>query len=153
MTDQELVKRKARGLNAERELVKKLWKMGFAVIRGPASGSRIKKGVYPDIVVIKNRHIFVFEVKKRSKPSPIYIDKDQIEKLKEFARRAGGEALIAVKISSLRTWKVVPLTHINEHPTTAKIKIDRDIIEKAEDLVEYINKKINVGLDSFIVKT
>lgn len=149
MDGKELVKRRSKGINAERELVTKLWKLGYAVIRGPASGAKIRRGVYPDIVVIKNRHIFVLEVKKRSKLDHIYVDKDQIEKLKEFARRSGGEALIAVKISEFRVWKAIPITYVKE-VSNNKIRIDKEIIEKAQDLFEYLNNRINITLDSYI---
>lgn len=151
MVQQEVIKRKIRGIYAERELVVKLWKLGFAVIRGPASGSRVKKSVYPDLVIIKNKHIFVLEIKSRSKLSNIYIDREQIEKLKEFARRAGGEALVAIKISSLRIWKAIPITQINEF-SSSKVKIDRNVLQNAEDLISYINKRVNLSLDNYISK-
>lgn len=149
MKDQDVVKHRIRGISAERELVVKLWKLGFAVIRGPASGSRIKKSVYPDIVAIKNRHVFVIEVKKRSKPDHIYISREQVEKLKEFARRAGGEALIVVKVSGSNIWKAIPLTYAKEI-SLSRFRIDRDVVEKAEDIMNYINKRINTSLDTYI---
>uniref|UniRef100_A0A7C2Z229 Crossover junction endodeoxyribonuclease Hjc n=1 Tax=Ignisphaera aggregans TaxID=334771 RepID=A0A7C2Z229_9CREN len=144
-------RRRTTGVSAERELVSKLWKQGFAVIRGPASGSRIKKGVYPDIVAIKNRHVFVIEVKKRAKLDHIYIDREQIEKLKEFARRAGGEPLIAVKVAEKRVWKAVPISNVKE-VSMDKCRIDKGIIEQAEDLMNYLNSRINLGLDSYLSK-
>lgn len=146
MEPQEAIRRKPRGgISAERELVLKLWKLGLAVIRGPASGAKVKRSIYPDIVALKNRHIFVIEVKKRSKLDHIYIDRRQIEKLKEFARRAGGEPLIAVKISGLRIWKAIPLANI-EDVSTDKVKINKKVIEEAEDIISYINKRINMCL-------
>ncbi|MEM1645785.1 MAG: Holliday junction resolvase Hjc [Ignisphaera sp.] len=151
MGEKDINRKKSKGANAERELVVKLWKLGFAVLRGPASGSKIKKGIYPDIVAIKNRHIFVFEVKKRTKLSHVYISKDQIEKIKEFARRAGGEPLVAVKISELQAWRAIPLTHIRE-VSPSKVRIDKEIIEQADDLLVYLNNKINTTLDSYIRK-
>lgn len=151
MNEKDIGRKKSKGVNAERELVVKLWKLGFAVLRGPASGSKIKKGVYPDIVAIKNRHVFVFEVKKRNKLGHVYINKDQIEKIKEFARRAGGEALIAIKISALRAWKAIPLAHTKE-VSPSKVRIDKEVIEQADDLLTYLNNKISTTLDNYIHK-
>jgi len=151
-----LPKRRQRGISAERELVRKLWKLGFAVVRGPASGAKIRRSVYPDVVAIKNRHIFVIEVKKRSKLDHIYIDRTQIEKLKEFARRAEGEAVIAIKVAELGSWKIIPLDIIMNNTveiSSEKIRIDKEMIKNAEDLIEYLRKRINIGLDAYISKS
>jgi Holliday junction resolvase len=143
---------KRKGTEAERELVKKLWKMGFAVIRGPASGAKIRHAIYPDIVAIKNCKVFVFEVKKRKELKSIYIDSRQLQKVLEFARRAGGEALIAIKIDSLKSWKVLEVSKIlpSQDALPEKVKLEKEVIENAEELFSYLSKKINLGLDKFI---
>ena len=147
----ETKKIKKRGVQAERELVKKLWKMGFAVIRGPASGSRIKKAVYPDIVAIKNSKVFVIEVKKRRELKSCYLDTKQLLKIIEFANRAGGEALMAIKIDSLKMWKALEVSKIMpQGALPEKIKVDREVIDKAEELFTYLSKKFNMGLDKFM---
>jgi len=145
------VKGRRRGFHAERELVQKLWKMGFAVIRGPASGAKIKSGIYPDVVAIKDGKIFVFEVKERKDIASIYVDKRQVEKIKEFAIRAGGEALIAVKIASVKSWKVINIDSLTDF-NGSKFKIPKDAIESAEDLFNYLTKKITKTLDNYIIK-
>ncbi|HIC99009.1 MAG TPA: Holliday junction resolvase, partial [Pyrodictiaceae archaeon] len=38
-----------RGFEAERDLARRLWQKGFAVIRAPASGAKTKHYVYPDL--------------------------------------------------------------------------------------------------------
>lgn len=145
------VKGREKGFHAERELVQKLWKMGFAVIRGPASGAKIKSGIYPDVVAIKDGKIFVFEVKVRKDIAPIYIDRKQVEKIREFAIRAGGEALIAIKIASVKNWKVININNLANF-NESKFKISKDVIESAEDLFNYLTKKIAKTLDNYIVK-
>jgi Holliday junction resolvase len=153
MSSNDIPKARARGFRAERELVSKLWKMGFAVIRGPASGAKIRRSIYPDVVAIKDRKIFVFEVKVRSKPSSIYIDRNQLSKVIEFARRASGEALLAIRITSLKIWKAVPVNEINIDSTTSnKIKISRDVIDRSEDLFSYISRKISRSIEEYIDK-
>jgi len=149
--DNEIKKIKKRGVQVERELVKKLWRMGFAVIRGPASGSRIKKAIYPDIVAIKNSKVFVLEVKKRKELRSCYLDSNQLLKIAEFAKRAGGEALVAIKIDSLRVWKVLEVSKIVPQGAIPKrIKVDKEVIDKAEELFTYLSRKLSIGLEKFI---
>ena len=147
----EIKKMKKGGVQAERELVKKLWKMGFAVVRGPASGAKVKKAVYPDIVAIKNSKVFVLEVKKRRELKSFYLNSKQLLKVIEFAERAGGEALIAIKIDSLKVWKVLEISRIlPQGALPERIKVDKEVVNKAEELFAYLSKKLNIGLDKFI---
>ncbi len=103
-----------RGFAHERDLVQKLWREGFAVIRAPASGSKAKHVLYPDIVAIMNRNIFVFEAKTVSSEKTIYIPREQVEKVREFSRRAGGYGYIAVKIVGSGKWRFIPIENIEE---------------------------------------
>lgn len=140
-----------RGFRAERELVARLWKMGFAVMRGPASGARIKRGVYPDIIAIKDRKVFVIEVKVRSRPSSVYVDREQVDKLLEFARRASGEAIIAIRIASLKTWKAVPIIEADfVQSSSSRVKIARSTIDESEDLFTYLSRKISRSIEEFV---
>lgn len=146
-------KARARGFRAERELVTRLWRMGFAVMRGPASGAKIRRSVYPDVVAIKDRKVFVFEVKVRSRPSSIYVDRSQLNKVIEFARRASGEAVLAVRISSLRIWKAIPISEADLNSNTSgRVKISRDTIDKSEDLFTYISKRISRSIEEYMDK-
>ena len=122
-------RRRARGYRAERELVIKLWKMGFAVMRAPASGAKIKRADYPDIVAIKNGNVAVFEVKSREKASNIYIERDQIQKLMNFTKRAGGKAYIAVKIPH-KEWKFIPVSELTQ-TKGGKYRVTKEEILKA----------------------
>ena len=95
-----------RGFEKERELSRKLWEMGFATIRAPASGARTKLTIQPDLVAAKNGRLFCFEVKTR-KRGPFYVPEEQARKLEEWARRAGALPLVAVYTN--RRWYFVPL--------------------------------------------
>lgn len=120
----------------ERDLARKFWKLGFAVVRGPASGAKVKRLVYPDLIAIKNGKIYVFEIKTREKEENIYLEKYQVEKLKEFTRRSGGRAFIAVKIINKTDWIFIPLEMLEEIES-GRYKIDRKIFSeglKIEDL-------------------
>ncbi|MEL9940298.1 MAG: Holliday junction resolvase Hjc [Ignisphaera sp.] len=152
MSDANTKRIKSSGASAERELVRKLWKMGFAVIRGPASGAKIKRGVYPDLVALKDSKIFVFEVKRRKELKTIYVESKQVLKIIEFARRAGGEPLLAIRIDSLKTWRVIELNKIiaSETISNKNIRIGKEVIESAEDLFTYLSRKLSIGLDKFM---
>ncbi len=91
-----------RGVDAERELANILWNKGFAVIRGPASGAGTRRRFQPDLVIIKSGKVAVIEVKRTSE-LPVYIRPEQVLGLSEFAKRAGAQAFIAVRLKG-RKW-------------------------------------------------
>ncbi len=125
-------RRRSRGYRAERNLVIRLWRLGFAVLRAPASGAKIKRADYPDIVAIKNGKIAVFEVKSRKELSTIYIKEEQLRKLKTFTQRAGGRAYIAVKIPRIE-WKFIPIEELERTPK-GRYRVHRDTIAKSPGL-------------------
>jgi Holliday junction resolvase len=140
-----------RGFEAERELVRKLWRKGFAVVRAPASGAKAKRIIYPDVVAIYQGRVLVFEVKTRSKLEAIYIEGDKVLKLKEFARRAGGEAFIAVKIKG-EGWYFIPLEALNY--TGKHYRLDAETIkEQGLRFEELISRIVNSSLEMFGVRS
>ncbi len=123
---------RSRGYRAERELVNELWRLGFAVMRAPASGAKIKKADYPDIVAIKQGRVAVFEVKSRKKIQTIYIEKEQINKLINFATRAGGIAYVAIRIPH-KGWKFIKAQELEE-TKGGRLKATKEKIERAPGL-------------------
>lgn len=142
-------KLRMRGFEAERDLARRLWQKGFAVIRAPASGAKAKHYVYPDLVAIWRGKILVFEVKRRTKLTTLYIDAKQVEKLREFCRRAGGEAFIAIKIVDEKKWYFVPLTEL-EQIETGKYRISAEKIRSALTLEELVKRYTMEALDKYI---
>jgi len=128
-----------RGFHYERELARMLYREGFAVIRAPASGSKAKRVFYPDIVALYKKNILVFEVKTRSEPSDIYIDKYKVERLRDFAERSGGEAYIAVKTTSTGEWRAVPLRDLWT-TREGNYRVSKFILERSINLGELIKK-------------
>ncbi len=121
--------RRRKGFSRERELARLLWKHGFAVLRAPASGAKTRRIIYPDLVALKNGVILVFEVKTRENPSTIYIKREQMNRLKEFVYRSGGQGFIAVKIMDGRGWRFIPLDMVEETPG-GNYKISLDTLEQ-----------------------
>lgn len=140
--------RRRRGFEAERELVRKLWSRGFAVIRAPASGARARLAAYPDIVAIFKGRIYAIEVKYRRDNAPIYIDRTQLEKLIEFSRRAGATPLIAVKRAH-KGWKLISIDQV-KGTNTGRIKIDDEVLNNGVSLDEFITIATNTGLRKFM---
>lgn len=118
-----------RGFNKEREFSRRLWNMGFATVRAPASGSKARLVVQPDVVAAKGGRIFCFEVKTRRR-GPFYIGEEQVRKLCEWAKRAGAKPFIA--IYTKRRWFLVPLEAIEK--IEEGYRIGKEQLEGALDL-------------------
>jgi Holliday junction resolvase len=131
-----------RGFHYERELAKLLYREGFAVVRAPASGSRARRVFYPDIVALYKKNILVFEVKARGELSDIYIEREKVERLRDFANRSGGEAYIAVKITSMGEWRAVPLKDLwttkEGNYRVSKFTLERS--NRLEELLERVKR-------------
>jgi Holliday junction resolvase len=129
------------GKRYEMELARKLYKMGFAIIRAPASGRKAKKIPYPDIVAIKHRNVLVISVKYRSTLGTIYVSEDELRKMVDFARRSDGIMLIAVKVRELGGWRVIPLSATNIlYSNIEKLAITVDMIRNAKGLEEWLRE-------------
>lgn len=85
---------KAKGSNAERELIHLFWEAGFAAMRAAGSGSTSFPS--PDILVGNTQRRFGIEC-KATKANKQYLNKIQIEELNKFCRTFGAEPWIAVR--------------------------------------------------------
>ncbi|HUU79234.1 MAG TPA: Holliday junction resolvase Hjc [candidate division Zixibacteria bacterium] len=90
------------GIKAERDLVHLFWNAGFAVLRAPASGGGTLLP-RPDLIAgsIKRKKFYVLEI-KTIRRDILYLDKQQIEGLIEFANRIGFEAILGIKFKNRR---------------------------------------------------
>lgn len=131
-----------KGFAHERELARRLWKEGFAVVRAPASGAKTKRVIYPDITAIYKRTVLVIEVKVFSKPRDVYIEGRKIRRLVEFAERAGGKSLIAIKFIGSGEWRLVDVRGLELTPS-GYYRIPRKLVYegiKLEELIERVKK-------------
>ncbi len=121
-----------KGAKVERELARKLWEAGLAVMRAPASGSGTRRLFYPDLVAMYKGRIAVIEVKYRTHTEGyIRIEKEKLEKLLIYAVRAGGEAFLALKVPTIG-WRIAKL-----EPGKQSLKV-RDIVDTGFDLDSFI---------------
>lgn len=131
-----------RGKAAELQLAKLLWKRGYAVMRAPGSGKKYKKLKPPDIMAVKKTDgevkVLIFEVKYRERPMTVYIADYTYNTLREYARRTGGDAYIAIKVKEWQRFVAVPLDELEEAElngkrmyriTVAKMRSAREIDE------------------------
>jgi Holliday junction resolvase len=96
---------KTKGANAERELLHMLSANGFAVVR--VAGSGMISETSADLIAGNYEKKFVIEC-KTCKEKKRYLEKQQMADLKEFAKKFGFPALIAVKFSRQGWWFIEP---------------------------------------------
>ena len=134
---------KRKGSTYERALANKLWSMGLAVLRGCSSGGGVRKRFVPDIVAIGPGFVLVLEVKYRSERKPVRIEEEKVSKLLEFAKRAGGDAYVAIKFKG-DDWRFIPITE------KASIVVKPDDLDSAYTLEQLISKYVSRSLLDFL---
>ena len=151
--DNVLTNRRRRGFSHERDLLMKLWKKGFAVMRAPASGARARRFAVPDLVAIRNGVVLAFEVKTMREERDLYVPVHQVSKLIEFVKRSGGYAFIAVKIVGHGTgWRFIPIDKIEKTPA-GNYKVSVKLFSSGlsiRDLVVLAEK--HKSIDEFFLK-
>lgn len=98
---------RALGKSAELRLARLLERLGWSVVRAPASGARRRNPV-PDVIAMKRGVILMFEVKYRDDARSIYIEAEKYEGIKRFAENAGARVYLAVKLRGSEEWLVLP---------------------------------------------
>ncbi len=86
--------KKSRGINAERDLIKKFWANGWAAMRAAGSGSQQYPS--PDIIVGREGRRFAIESKLTTEKRK-YFPREEIRDLEYFASTFGAEPWLAVK--------------------------------------------------------
>ncbi|HZX44861.1 MAG TPA: Holliday junction resolvase Hjc [Candidatus Nanoarchaeia archaeon] len=115
--------RKSKGINAERDLVHKFWANNWASVRIAGSGSMR----YPSADIIATNKVRKLAIEcKATKDTSKYIDKEDIDQLRQFAELFAAEPYIAIKFAK-REWFFLTLEDMEE--TDKSLMID---IEKAQ---------------------
>ncbi len=95
---------KAKGINAERELIHFFWKSQWAAVR--VAGSGAQRYPSPDILASNNIRKLAIEC-KTTKEQSIYLDKEDIEQLLAFCAIYGAESWFAIKFKG-ENWSFLP---------------------------------------------
>lgn len=111
---------KAKGSNAERELVHQFWGAGWSACRVAGSGSTSLPS--PDVVVGTHDRTIVFECKVTA-ASIQYFTKKEVDELRLFASRMRAEAWVAVKFNR-ESWYFQPVGDLEV--TDSGLKVSRE---------------------------
>lgn len=113
--------RKIKGINAERDLIHKFWSNNWASVRIAGSGSM----KYPSADVLATNKIrkLAIECKTAKKPWK-YIEKEDIEQLKQFAELFNAEPYVAIKFKK-KDWLFLTLEDLDETNKNFMINIEK----------------------------
>jgi holliday junction resolvase Hjr len=103
---------KAKGSNAERELLHMFWSKGWACLRSAGSGSMKYPG--PDLLVGNKVRRMSIECKTTTK-NKVYLNQHDMEKLREFSNVFDARPLFAVKFQKSQ-WLFLNLEDIGKTP-------------------------------------
>ncbi len=124
---------KAKGSNAERELIHMFQAVNFACFRAAGSGSN--KYPCPDIIAGNNVRKLAIEAKISGKEYQ-HLEKKQIDDLQLFSNTFGAEPWVAVKFNE---WRFLTLEDIKT--TNQNYSITKDIAERKgltfEELINF----------------
>jgi Holliday junction resolvase len=138
----EVEDRRKVGTESEELLVELLRKWGFEAERDP-------KGRL-DVVARKGGRALVFEVKSLKMLTNVNVSLVQAVRALETAKRAGGEALLAVHLRDRDEWRVIPLEKLKGRRPSESVEggsVVREVlvlpeeIGGAETLEEYLRKE------------
>lgn len=102
--------KKAKGSNAERELIKMFWDNGFAAMRAAGSGSTSFPS--PDIIAGNRIRRLAIEC-KTTRELKKYLSIEDIEQIKTFSVLFGAEPWIGVRFNILR-WYFLSLEDLTK---------------------------------------
>lgn len=113
--------RKGKGINAERDLIHKFWNNKWCAVRIAGSGSMR----YPsaDVLATNKLRKLAIECKTAKKPWK-YIEKEDINQLKEFADLFNAEPYIAIKFNK-KEWLFLTLEDLEETNKNFMINIKK----------------------------
>ncbi|MDK2849412.1 MAG: holliday junction resolvase Hjr [Candidatus Woesearchaeota archaeon] len=130
--------RKRKGITAERELLHKFWKAGWACVRIAGSGSI--KYPMPDVIASNGFKQIAIEIKNIGSDYK-YFPKKEIKELIEFSQKFGAIPFVAVKFSG-KPWLFLSVDDLKETKQGFAIQFEN---EKAkgfsfEELIEFFDK-------------
>ena len=127
--------RKSKGINAERDLIHKFWKKGWAAIRAAGSGSM--KYPCPDVIASNGKERIALEC-KTSKEKHKYLTKKEVRELLEFSIGFDAKPYIAIRFNNT-PWCFIRLGDLRE--TDESYMVNEEVLQKYSiGFDELINK-------------
>jgi len=113
--------RKSKGINAERDLIHKFWGNGWASVRIAGSGSMR----YPSADILATNKLRKLAIECKTSKNPWkYIEKADIDQLKEFAELFNAEPYVAVRFNK-KEWVFLTLDDLEETNKNFMINIKK----------------------------
>ncbi len=106
-----MINKKAKGTNAERELIHMFWENGWAAFRAAGSGSM--KFPCPDIIAGNSLRKIAIECKSTSDERKTLSKKEVLE-LQEFSQKFGCEAWIGVRFDG-KKWFFISIEDLKQN--------------------------------------
>jgi Holliday junction resolvase len=96
-----------KGASCERELARELKKLGYIVVRAPASGKGSRYTWYPDLIAVRDGRAVFIEVKCWARRKDVFIPKARYTKILWLADTARVPVLLCVKLGEHSEFKCV----------------------------------------------
>ena len=125
---------KSKGSNAERELLHMFWSKGIACLRSAGSGSMKYPG--PDLIASNKTRTLAIECKS-TKDKKKYLDKHDVQQLKEFCDIFGAEPWFAIRFARTN-WLFIGIEDIEK--TENGYLIDSKVAERRGLLIDELIK-------------
>ena len=116
--------RKSKGINAERELIHLFWGSGWAAVR--VAGSGASRYPSPDVLAGNSRRKIAVECKS-AKGEYQYLQKDEIDALKNFAQIFGAEPWVGIRFDN-DSWYFMSIDNLKE--TAKNFVATRDSVKQ-----------------------
>lgn len=115
---------KAKGTNAERELIHLLWERGWFPVRIAGSGST----KYPSPDIVAGNGIRRLSIECKSSADPVrYITKTQIQELRMFAQKFNSEPWVGFRYNA--EWYFLALDELRD--SGKNLVITEELVKKA----------------------
>jgi Holliday junction resolvase len=114
------MRRKLKGINAERALVKMFWEKGWAAVRTPASGAA--RFPCPDVIASNKVRMLAIEC-KTSRKSSKYLQNSDLDSLRGFSSVFGAEPWIGVRFNN-QDWFFINLEDLRKTNKGFSITLD-----------------------------
>jgi len=125
-----------KGRSYEYRLMLKLRRLGYFVIRAPASGGGYRKVSLPDLLAIKGGKVLGIEVKMRSDDRDIYIEKTKVERLLRIEQKYGIKMYLCVWYKLIKEFRCIELSQYSSTSNTYAIYRREDIISTGKKVEE-----------------
>ena len=129
-----MINRKNKGSNAERELVRMFWSVGWAAVR--VAGSGLTKNPNPDVLAANKLRRVAIEC-KTTKQINKYFSNDAIQQIKDFSEKFGSEPWIGIKINTMQ-WYFISIEDLEK--TEKGYKVDIPLLKRRGFLFEELIK-------------